>query len=154
MAILIILVVAGIILLIVTGWPKSPPAAIPSYAELQDKYEHMTSAQFKPYARSLVGQTVQWTGRVLNAKSLGWWSGMGELVISLGPLDAPIRGLYRFFVPKRDLLKYNRGTEVDLRGRIKRIEIVDGALYVDLDGVTINGAGAKMCGHYSTERKG
>ena len=116
-----------------TATPK--PIAKLTFGEIRANKESMTDAQWDNYCKPLIGQRVQWTGWVDEAKDKG---NHGELWIDMDSPDEvlSLQDLY-FDVPKEDVLKYNKDQKVTFEGDINSISTFLTSLQIRMEDVLV-----------------
>mgnify|MGYP000441536764 CR=1 FL=1 len=85
------------------------------YSGIYQKSKDYTEAQFAEYAKSLVGEHIEWTGSVYEVSTSGeMFLSMGESMLSTKDVS--------FKIQKDDATKYSKGEKVTVKGKIKNVE--------------------------------
>ncbi len=122
-----------------TATPKPTPTPKPIadivFVEVRDKRAAMTDAQWDNYRKPLIGQRVEWVGWVSDVDDKG---SRGKILVDMDPPDTFLSTFdVSFYIPKEEVLKYNKDQEITFQGDIDSITDILGSLLVSLEDVTV-----------------
>lgn len=107
-----------------------------SFFDIRNNMKDMTQAQWKTYARSLEGKTVEWEGWVEEVKEK-FFGGYEIWVDMDSPEEAMSVQDVTFDIPEDLAMKFNKNQLVAFRGTIKSVMNVLGSCQVDLENASL-----------------
>ena len=117
-----------------TPVPTATPKPISSlaYEDMRKARDSMTDAQWDAHAKTLVGQRVEWSGWVFEAKT------SGELRIDMDPPGTflSVQDCY-ISVPRDSVLDYNKDQPIRWQGDVRSVTSLLGSVSVRFEDVVI-----------------
>jgi len=104
-----------------------------SYKQMESYGQSLTDAQFDTWSKSFKGETVSWTGKIVDVDTK-WFS--SDLKVSVDMDNTGVQDVY-FDVSKSVGMSLMKGQTISFRGRIYVVINTLGLFQVTLEDVTI-----------------